>query len=295
MNPGADLIAARALLYVSVLVAFGVPAYLACTPGTARLWLEERRRIWRFAAIAAGAGIAATLIHLLLLCAAMNAVAAAHVGSAMLRFVATEMPVGRAGMVRAAALALLLVATFALRGGVRIAVGAACGAVALSSLAWNGHAMMNEGGAGWVHLISDQVHLLAAGVWIGALVALLTLARAEGEHGAVARAEAFAGFSFVGTVVVAVLVLTGVINSIMILVVAEGGAPSCSYLVALGVKLVLFLGALALAANNRFRLTPALSRPGVAAKLRRSVLIELSLVVAAVLIVALLGLLSPTQ
>src|SRR3546814_12018793 len=64
------------------------------------------------------------------------------------------------------------------------------GGVALTSLAWTGHGAMDQGSIGWVHLSADIVHLLAAGAWIAAILALGTLllrahrsmVRADAEH-----------------------------------------------------------------------------------------------------------------
>jgi putative copper resistance protein D len=287
------LIAVRALLYGGTLAAFGLPAYRVLAPASARRWLDRRGWVRGAVAGAAAVGLAASLAHLLLLTAAMNGVGWAEVDRAMLGFVASDMPVGRAALVRIAALALVLVLTLARNGHARPVAAMAAGAVAAGSLAWNGHAMMNVGATGWAHLLSDEVHLLAAGLWFGALIALFGLVEARGSDGGTVRREAFAGFATVGTVAVAALVLTGTINGIMILFVPGDGAVSPLYLALLAGKIVLFLGALALAAHNRFHLTPALDRAGTEARLRRSVGYELALVTGTLLVVAVLGLLSP--
>ena len=52
----------------------------------------------------------------------------------------------------------------------RIAVGAVLVAAAyLASLAWAGHAAAGQGSGRYVQIVSDVVHLLAAGGWLGAL------------------------------------------------------------------------------------------------------------------------------
>ena len=48
----------------------------------------------------------------------------------------------------------------------------------LGSLAWSGHAAGAEGVAGALHRLSDVIHLVAAGVWVGGLVPLAFFLRA---------------------------------------------------------------------------------------------------------------------
>src|SRR3546814_16788952 len=76
---------------------------------------------------------------------------------------------------------------------------------------------MDQGSIGWVHLSADIVHLLAAGAWIAAILALGTLllrahrsmVRGDAEH----LHRALARFATVGTLAVALLVVTGLVNS----------------------------------------------------------------------------------
>src|SRR3546814_6538529 len=75
----------------------------------------------------------------------------------------------------------------------------------------SGHGAMDQGSIGWVHLSADIVHLLAAGAWIAAILALGTLllrahrsmVRDDAEH----LHRALARFATVGTLAVALLVV----------------------------------------------------------------------------------------
>lgn len=131
------------------------------------------------------------------------------------------------------------------------------GAALLGSFAWTGHGA--EGGI--VHLMSDLVHLLMAGVWFGALSALCLLifhARRNPEY-VLAAADGLDAFSRVGVAVVALLVASGVGNTLFVFEWSNvSGLYQSEYGRALLIKLALFGGMLALAAANRFRLAPLL-------------------------------------
>lgn len=199
--------------------------------------------------------------------------------------------------------ALTFVSIFA--GGRRLwALCVLFGGLALASLAWAGHGAADEGASGLVHLTADVTHLLAAGVWLGALAAFLLLLsspRAKAEADVVAALHgALRGFSGVGSAVVATIVATGLVNSWFLVGPNHlKGLVETTWGRLLLVKLVLFAGMLGLAAANRFRLTPALEaaipqapRAALAA-LRRSVALETALGLLVLALVAALGVQSP--
>ena len=203
-----------------------------------------------------------------------------------------------------AGLAALAVAA-TLRPSTRLwRASAGLGAVALASFAWSGHGADGEGAAGLFKLAADVLHLLAAGVWLGALAALLLLVlgvrRAEAAavrtlHGALE------GFSGVGSLVVAALVLTGLINSWFLVGPAHIlAAATTTWGAVLLAKLCVFALMLSLAALNRFVLTPRLQRalasfdPASAlAALRRSLLVESAAGLSVLILVSWLGTLAP--
>ena len=96
-----------------------------------------------------------------------------------------EMSFGTALLIRLAALALFVtIATSILtkRPSSQLVLMSALGAIALATLAWGGHGVMNEDVKGFVHLGADIVHLIAAGAWIGALASFMLLLRLSLIH-----------------------------------------------------------------------------------------------------------------
>lgn len=173
------------------------------------------------------------------------------------------------------------------------------GAIALASLAWSGHGAMDNA---W-HLLSDILHLLAAGAWLGAMLALILMARLDAllsEARIRSLANSVKRFESVGAAIVLILSVTGVANYLFIVGPALGEILLGTYGILLAIKVVLFCGMLVLAALNRFHLGPLLEqslRAGqhqVAANaLRRSVALELVIALLIVGLVAWLGTLSP--
>jgi putative copper resistance protein D len=165
----------------------------------------------------------------------------------------------------------------------------------LASLGWVGHAAMDMGG-GAAHQINQMAHLTAGGLWLGGLVPLgILLRRAVRPDGAayvpLAR-TALPHFSQAGYVAVALIALTGTVNSIM-LVGSVDALVTTPYGRLLMVKIALFLAMIGLALVNRFRLAPRLAGPEVALvplrALYRSVLAEQALGLAILAVVAVLG------
>lgn len=174
------------------------------------------------------------------------------------------------------------------------------GGVALATLAWTGHGAMDEGI--W-HFTADILHLLAAGAWLGALVALALMSQTNvlrTEKRIRLLARAVSRFESVGALIVAVIAVTGVVNYLFIAGPKVDEVFLSTYGILLFIKVALFTGMLVLAALNRFHLGPFLQqslRDGqhlVAANaLRRSVMMELVAAVLIVGLVAWLGTLSP--
>lgn len=179
------------------------------------------------------------------------------------------------------------------------------GAVILASFAWTGHGASTEGPGGLVHLLADIAHLVAAGIWLGALaafVALLCLPKSDHAVQQEALHAALKNFSGIGSALVAVLVVTGLINSYFLVGVDHlSDLLASPYSLLLIIKLVIFAGMLGLAAKNRFRLTPGLAtalndRSSLAhalSRLRRSILIESLAGVAVLALVGVIGMMEP--
>jgi putative copper resistance protein D len=219
----------------------------------------------------------------------------------------TGMSFGKSSLVRALT-AVLFIGAFALLGRERRGwwIAAVAGAISCMSLAWMGHGAATKGAAGLVHVSSDILHTLAAGVWIGALVVFLILLATGGRQADDARPtvlhRALHGFSGIGSALVAVLVATGLINSWFVIGLA--GLPRLwitPYGQLLTVKLVLFGVMVVLAAANRFHLTPrlgaALGEEGSTAEavsaLRGSLAWETAISIAVLALAAWFGMLAP--
>lgn len=173
----------------------------------------------------------------------------------------------------------------------------------VGTLAWAGHAAAGQGFDGTIHLAADTLHLIAAAAWVGALVplALLLGAAARGSDlpsSAIAH-KAVLRFSTLGIVSVSTLVVTGAVNSWM-LVGSVAALIGTDYGRLLVVKIVLFLFMLAIASVNRVVLTPRLMRVQASAaqlpllrQLRNNSLIEAAIGAMIVIIIGVLGTLPP--
>lgn len=265
---------------------------------------------WPRQLLLAGAALtlAGGLIGLLVQTATMAGSLAEALKPASLQFMVTGTGIGRAAVARAAAGALALLALLAFRPSRRLWVlTCGLGAAASVSLGWMGHGAATEGPGGSVHLVSDIFHALAAAVWLGALAAFLILLWPRGPAAperSRALHAALHGFSGLGSILVATLVATGLVNSWFLVGVDRlSGLWTTDYGRLLLAKLVLFAFMLALAAANRFRLTPALGAsldgnrtPDQAlAKLKSSVVLETTAGFAILILVAWLGTLAPVS
>jgi copper transport protein len=144
-----------------------------------------------------------------------------------------------------------------------------------------GHAL--DPGRSRLELVDDVIHVAAASVWLGGLLALGLALRASGE-----RAELMRRFSNIAVVSVAVLAITGVIRALAELS-SVSQLWSTGYGRALIVKTALLVVLVAIGWVNRYRLVPGLRVDA----LRRNVAAELVLFAGLVVAVALLTDLRP--
>jgi copper resistance protein D len=169
-----------------------------------------------------------------------------------------------------------------------------------ASLAWAGHAAATEGLDGTIHRASDALHLVAAGAWLGALwplAILLAAARQAGDPVSAAIAhQVTRRFSILGMVSVAVILVSGIINTYEILGMLAFSIGTDYNRLLLG-KIGLFFAMLAIAAVNRRRLTPRLSdehdQKRAMRQLQLNSLTEAGLGVLILAIVAVLGRIPP--
>jgi putative copper resistance protein D len=175
-------------------------------------------------------------------------------------------------------------------------------AALLASLAGAGHAQIEDGWAGVLHVSADAAHLLAAGAWLGGLAPLgFILLGYAGRTGrdSVDVDGVLMRFSGMGYAAVATLVGTGLVNS-WLLVGSVSSLLNSTYGQILVAKLAFFGGMLALAAANRFWLVPALEAAGRSGtgevwrgKLRTHVISEQGLGLLVLLCVSVLGTIRP--
>lgn len=291
----------RLALYLDLLLAFGVPAFVLTAPAAVGEALKFRAGL-----LAAGVlGVVLSGVGLLSLTAGMAGVSVWNVDRGTLASVLQGTAVGAAWIVRISSLVLLAVGAAMVRGRAGTVLAAACGAVAAATLAWSGHGAMDEGPLGALHLVADVMHVLAAGLWFGALLVLVLLVWRAGttadETYPLMAAEALASFAATGARTVAILTASGIVN--LWLVVGPAGLtdiPTTTYGRLLLAKLALFAGMLALAATHRFRYVPALegavdagARQITLRRLRVTLVVEATGAGAVLALVAWLGTLEP--
>jgi putative copper resistance protein D len=216
-----------------------------------------------------------------------------------------ETDIGLAWAVRMIALAVAGLALLlnSRSPGISLVITATASGIALTSLAWSGHGAMDEGSRRFWHFTADILHLLAAGAWLGALLAFALMAQIrvlQTETHIRLLARAVERFELVGALIVVIIAVTGVVNYLFIVGPKLDEVLLGHYGILLAIKVLLFAGMLVLAALNRFHLGPLLERSlregqyGAAANaLRRSVVLEMTAAVLIVGLVAWLGTLSP--
>lgn len=257
---------------------------------------------------ATGAGLGLSLCHMVMLAMVMSGASSLdELGRHIFSMMITATDLGIAWAVRM--VSLMLVGVLAVFGRQRragwLTLAAAPGLVSLGTIAWSGHGAMDEGGRRYLHFTADIVHLIAAAAWIGALATFALLLRPGQPASPLQLRRLQAGlsrFAWIGTAIVLALVVTGVANYLLTAGPRVSGLLSTQYGLLLLAKLALFALMLALAAANRYRLTPMLARtlgaghPAAAlSALRRSVALETSAALLILAAVAWLGTLDPSQ
>jgi putative copper resistance protein D len=168
-------------------------------------------------------------------------------------------------------------------------------ALLLASLGLAGHAIMQTGPVGALHRVNDAAHLLVAGAWVGGLVPFILCVNRFGDPAL--RSEAVLAtrrYSTWGHIVVALVVLTGVVNVALTLHVAP--IPFASpYQTLLAAKIVMVATMIATAVFNRYVLVPRLKdEAGRAVEaLKFNSIAEIAHAIVVVALVSTFGLLEP--
>ncbi|MCO8313379.1 copper homeostasis membrane protein CopD [Pseudomonas mandelii] len=296
-------IALRFALYMDLMLLFGLALF-----GLYSLKGQERESgaVLPFRSILAGTtvlGAVLSVASMLMMASAMSGESDFAELRPHIEMMVFETDVGLACVVRIVALVVAGLAVMLCAPGFSLWVASFAGGIALASLAWSGHGAMDEGSRRYWHFVVDILHLLAAGAWVGALVAFALMAKINAlktEARIRLLTRAVNRFEVIGAVIVVVVAVTGIVNYLFIVGPKLDEVFLSTYGVLLFIKVVLFAGMLVLAALNRFHLGPFLERSlrdgqyTVAANaLRRSVMVELAAAVLIVGLVAWLGTLSP--
>ena len=299
------LIAIRFALYADVMLLVGLsafPLYSLTHAERKIVWVQQLCIVLVWLAVA---GLLFSVVGLAVSTAAMMDVPLTALDVSMLVSIVTETALGIAWSVRLAALVAVLAGFFILQSATaKLALSLAGGSVALATLLWSGHAGATEGVIGVAHRISDIAHMVAAGLWLGGIASfcllLFSFADTQDQNQVALVARTLDAFSHVGTAAVVIVVITGLFNRVAISGADVLSLVQSSYGLLLTVKVLLVGAMLALAATNRWKLTPALGRALYSEdtstawrRLRISVGLEAAAGATVLILVAWLGTLSP--
>jgi putative copper resistance protein D len=303
---GASLVAVRAIHFAATMIVAGMLVFRMTVArpdldsekdiaGSFRT--QTQRGLW----LALGVAVLSGAIWLLVEATSMSGLPFREAATAdVLSTVANETQFGQVTLIRLG-LAIALASCLALGGRTIadwLALATALGLAA--SLAWTGHAGSTLGAAGDLHLAADGLHLIAAAAWIGGLVSLIPFLATACRNQTVSPARIITErFSTLGMISVATLLLTGTVNTV-ILVGSVRGLAVTDYGRVLMLKLGLFGVMLGFAAFNRLHLMPRLHlqpsgehQTELLRRIRRNSIIEIALGLAIIAIVGMLGTMHP--
>jgi copper resistance protein D len=221
----AALIASRLLHFTALMVLFGsslFSLYAVPRAGTPdEMELVRRLNCWLHRLVTGAAGLTLVSGVALLGCTAvaMSGDPAAAWHGDTLRLVVFNTRFGRVWQWQFAIAVLLFLFSLCIRRlyRKRLVVMVASSGALLVTAAWIGHASMGSGAFRLVRLLNQSIHLTAAATWLGGLLSLgfvLAVARrAASEPWASLTRKALSRFSHLGTLVVALLLATGITNS----------------------------------------------------------------------------------
>ena len=284
--------AVRAIHFFSLMGLFGAAALLTLLDARALPAPPEKLTRIFFPA-AAVTSLVTAILWFFLVTGRMAGDWQATFDLATLKLVAGATEFGRVAVWRIAGLILLLGQCLSPARDRKGAM-AALAALLLASLGLTSHAAAAAGAFPLLRAVNDAMHLLAAGFWVGGLVILAGLVRQHYRQPQMLEAP-FRMFSRWGTLAVAVLIASGLINAASILPVRSLSTDN-AYADVLAVKITLALLMVVLAVVNRLELVPALGagREKVVRQLDRSVLAEILLGVLVIGIVGYLGQMAPS-
>ncbi|MGI8842012.1 MAG: copper homeostasis membrane protein CopD [Caulobacteraceae bacterium] len=284
MIVAAGLVAARFVHFAALTFIFGAgwaPTYADLRPVADRL--RGLRRLAAWLALASAIGWFVFAVGSM-----VGSLSGAFAPAALIASV-RDMTFGRVSAIRMVGCALLIILVSSpVQDRLERPAWLLAGAL-LASLALTGHAQEEEGWALAAHGVADALHLLAAGLWLGALGVFVLLLTGPALSDEESGRRALSRFSTTGIVSVLILVATGLVNAVF-LVGAPTALVSTPYGRVLTIKLLLFLAMVGLAAFNRRDL-----RSGAVSMrtLRRRVVVEQAMGAGVLLAVAILGTMPP--
>jgi copper resistance protein D len=308
----AALIASRLIHFSALMVLFGSPLFsLYAIPragSPAEMELVRRINSWvhRFVTGAAGLALFSGVALLSCTAAAMSGDLTAAWTGDTLRLVLFNTQFGWIWQWQFAIAVILFSFSVCARRLSRkglVVVVSLSGAL-LVTAASIGHASMGSGAVRFFHFLNQSLHLTAAATWIGGLLPLgFVLAgarRGAGKHWASLARNALSRFSQVGMLAVALLLVTGIVNSSLLIGSVEALLGTL-YGNILLVKICLFTIMVSLAVANRLLFMPRIkASPSLSgdAKLTvntlwRNVLAEQGLGLCVLAVVSILGTMPP--
>jgi putative copper resistance protein D len=259
-----------------------------------RLAVDVERHLRRAGAVAIALAVATTVAVLPIETAEIGDGWSAALDPATIGGILATTTIGTPWLIQAvAAVALVAASIFSRRN--RSAAIAFASAFVLVSLAFTGHAVMQQDAVGVAHRLNDAVHVLCAAAWLGGLVPLLLVLRRfdcpeyrREAHLALGR------FSTAGHVIMPLILVSGVINTALVL----GRWPidwSSPYQALLAAKIAVVVTMIALATANRYVFMPRFvaDRAHALVAMRRATIAEVALAYAAVALVSVFGIFDP--
>jgi len=285
------LAAARFFHYAAAIQFFGAAAfYVVLVPPDLRRDLRGPTRILELAS--AIVLLLSGIVWLMAQAAAMGDGPQDALNPAVIGTVLGDTEFGHVWGPRLIICAFAVLAAIPLADGARW-IGLVLSTLALGSLGLVGHAAIDSGLLGALNEISQMLHLLSSGFWLGALLPLLYLlalfrdaARATLADGALRR------FSGLGHIAVAILLLSGIANTWFVI---GGRADLASpYQQLLLVKIGIAGLMCVMAIVNRYLFMPAIPNGGPGARqLARGTLTEIVLGALILALVAMIGMMAP--
>lgn len=222
---------------------------------------------------------------------------------ATVQAILTATDLGTAFFVRLLALVTAAILLMLLRTSIGRWLASFSFGIALATLAWSGHAAATEGAIGILHRVNDAAHLVAAGLWLGAIGWFVGLVFAAHRHrDGIASAGVIADmhrFAPLGAFLVVVVSITGLVNAHLTFGLGNARAVMATdYGILLAAKIALVavmvgFGARHAVLGRQFHKTDQRDAQPSLARLRFTLAAELGVAVTVTALIAMIGTLSP--